>query len=247
VVEGNELNNSVIISDSYSALESIKSGKSIRNDIIHKIWTILHKLNAKDLKVRFLWILHKLNAKDLKVRFLWVPAHVGVKGNEEVDKLAKQTLKHNRILQVPYSKTEAKILIKAYARSKWQEYWVDHDKGRHLYNIQPEVGIGRIESRSRREESIITRLRIGHTGLNSSLKLIGKHPTGKCQHCTHLETVEHILFQCTKYSEERNQLFQSLRMVNQNFTMQGLLGKTSSNNYHFVIKFLRDTDLAKRI
>jgi len=36
---------------------------------------------------------------------------------------------------------------------------VDHDKGRHLYNIQPEVGIGRIESRSRREESIITRLR----------------------------------------------------------------------------------------
>jgi len=29
--------------------------------------------------------------------------------------------------------------------------------------------------------------------------------------------------------------------------MQGLLGKTSCNNYHFVIKFLRDTDLAKRI
>jgi len=37
-------------------------------------------------------------------------------------------------------------------------------------------------------------------------------------------------------------------MVNQNnFTMQGLLGKTSCNNYHFVTKFLRDTDLAKRI
>ncbi len=60
---------------------------------------------------------------------------------------------------------------------------MDHDKGRHLYNIQPEVNIGRTESRSRREESIITRLRIGHTGLNSSLKIIGKHPTGKCQHC----------------------------------------------------------------
>ncbi len=231
-VEGNDLNNSVIISDSYSALESIKSGKSIRNDIIHKICMVLYKLNAKDLKIRF----------------LWVPAHVGVKGNEEVDKLAKQTLKHNRILQVPYSKSEAKVFIKAYARSKWQEYWVDHDKGRHLYNIQPEVNIGRTESRSRREESIITRLRIGHTGLNSSLKIIGKHPTGKCQHCSHLETVEHILFHCTKYSQERNQLFQSLRTVNQNnFTMQGLLGKTSSNIYHFIIKFLRDTDLAKRI
>lgn len=231
-VEGNELNNSVIISDSYSALESIKTGKSIRNDIIHKICMVLHKLNAKDLKIRF----------------LWVPAHVGVKGNEEVDKLAKQTLKHNRILQVPYSKSEAKTFIKAYARSKWQEYWVDQDKGRHLYNIQPEVGIGRTECRSRREESIITRLRIGHTGLNSSLKIIGKHPTGNCQYCSHLETVEHILFQCTKYSQERNQLFQSLRSVNQNnFTMQGLLGKASSNIHQFVFKFLRDTDLASRI
>lgn len=122
-VEGNELNNSVIISDSYSALESIKTGKSIRNDIIHQICMVLYKLNAKDLKIRF----------------LWAPAHVGVKGNEEVDRLAKQTLKHNRILQVPYSKSEAKTFIKAYARSKWQEYWVDQDKGRHLYNIQPEV------------------------------------------------------------------------------------------------------------
>ncbi len=76
---------------------------------------------------------------------------------------------------------------------------------------------------------------------------IGRASSG-CQHCSHLETVEHILFHCTKYSQERNQLFQSFRTVNQNnFTMQGLLGKTSSNIYHLIIKFLRDTDLAKRI
>ncbi len=59
-VEGNDLNNSVIISDSYSALESIKSGKSIRNDIIHKICMVLYKLNAKDLKSGFFGYLHML-------------------------------------------------------------------------------------------------------------------------------------------------------------------------------------------
>jgi len=34
------------------------------------------------------YIINRLPDKGLNVRFVWVPAHVGVKGNEEVDMLA---------------------------------------------------------------------------------------------------------------------------------------------------------------
>lgn len=68
--------------------------------------------------------------------FIWVPAHVGEKGNEEVDLLAKQTLKSQTVdLQIALSKAGAKTTIKVYAQNIWHEYWDDNDTGRHLYNI----------------------------------------------------------------------------------------------------------------
>jgi ribonuclease HI len=45
------------------------------------------------------------------VMFLWVPAHVGVEGNEEVDAIAKQPLKHPNVeMDLSFSKAEAKGL-----------------------------------------------------------------------------------------------------------------------------------------
>ena len=66
------------------------------------------------------------------------------------------------------------------------------------------------------EECVITRMRIGHSGLNDSLFRIGKHPTAKCEECEETETVEHVLLHCRKYSDQRNQLHQSLKKVKHN-------------------------------
>lgn len=41
----------------------------------------------------------------------------------------------------------------------------------------------RSAGRNRREERVISRLRVGHTGLNKTLCIIGKHNTGKCDYC----------------------------------------------------------------
>ncbi len=41
----------------------------------------------------------------------------------------------------------------------------------------------RITKRSIKEENILTRLRVGHTMLNKTLKIINKHPAGLCEHC----------------------------------------------------------------
>ncbi len=41
---------------------------------------------------------------------------------------------------------------------------------------------------------MISRLRMGHTGLNSTLALMGKHENGMCDECDVSETVEHVLY-----------------------------------------------------
>ena len=52
--------------------------------------------------------------------------------------------------------------------------------GKYLYKSQEKVGAGRSSGRERREERVFTRLRLGHTKLNSTLKVVGKHLTGRC-------------------------------------------------------------------
>lgn len=49
-------------------------------------------------------------------------------------------------------------------------------------------------------------MRFGHTGLNSTLLLIGKHNSGKCGYCGEEETLAHVGLQCWKYKVERRQL-----------------------------------------
>ena len=57
-------------------------------------------------------------------RFIWVPAHVGVGGNEDVDILAKQSLKLQTVdMRIPRSRAEGKAIIKRQMQNIWQEYW----------------------------------------------------------------------------------------------------------------------------
>ena len=51
--------------------------------------------------------------------FLCVPAHVGVEGNEEVDVIAKQVLKHPNVeMEMSIRKAEAKRMIKTVLKNK---------------------------------------------------------------------------------------------------------------------------------
>ena len=55
------------------------------------------------------------------VMFLWAPAHVGVEGNEEVDVITKQALKHPNVeIGFSISKADAKGLIRTMVKNKWQ-------------------------------------------------------------------------------------------------------------------------------
>lgn len=45
-----------------------------------------------------------------------------------------------------------------------------------------------------REHSLINRMRLAHTKLDSLLHLIGKHPSGKCDSCNQKEAGKCVLY-----------------------------------------------------
>ena len=173
---------------------------------------------------------------------------MGVEGNEGVDILAKQALKLNNVdIEIPLSRTEGKAIIKKYVGKVWQEYWDLQDTGRHLYKIQRQVGVMRRKGRNRREEAIITRLKIGHTGLNNTLHKIGKHPDGSCDHCGQPESVKHVLLECRAYEEERRALITTANNAKIGLNIESLLKMETNSVNAQIISFLKETGLMERI
>lgn len=112
-----------------------------------------------------------------------------------------------------------------------------------MYQIHPIVGKGRESGRSRAEENIITRLRLGHTRLNSTMHLIKKEPTGLCKVCGVRETVEHAIMYCREYIVDRNELKNEIEKMGEQFSTKYLLN--SGRNIKTLL--LQFTNLNKRV
>ncbi len=60
--------------------------------------------------------------------------HIGIRGNETADQMAKEAIKIDNIsVAVTLSRVEGKSGIKQVFRSKWQKNWNSREKGRHFY------------------------------------------------------------------------------------------------------------------
>lgn len=173
-----------INTDSLSALKSI-----------HKIYPT-HPLLTKIQET-----LYKIYTKSKKVVFIWIPSHVGIIGNEKADESAKlaattETIPKEKIIVHQDTKTKINEEIK----TKWQAEWttIDNNKLRQIKpTINPWPTIG-----NRREATVITRLRIGHTKLTHKY-LLDKKAQEQCNTCKKPITVEHIITECCKYNQQR--------------------------------------------
>ena len=109
----------IIFTDSLSSLEALDS-----NSCDHPFIQHILKLFNNCLSV------------NKKVVLAWVPSHVGIKGNEKADELAKQALNFNVLdLKVPY--TDLKVKVNSVFKQKWQAQWnACPDK---LFQINPTI------------------------------------------------------------------------------------------------------------
>ena len=126
---------------------------------------------------------------------------MGIRGNEIADAVAKEATSKGLITSVlPFSDLKPKI--HSYTHASWQKDW-DEQVDNKLFEIRPSLS-EKLPSLggTRKEEVVLTRLKIGHTFLTHSYLLKGERAP-QCTPCHEPLTVKHILLSCNAFSETR--------------------------------------------
>nr|XP_037289453.1 uncharacterized protein LOC119183021 [Rhipicephalus microplus] len=139
------------------------------------------------------------------VSFQWVPSHVGVRGNEEADELARDA--HD--LSTPTTNfvrdyDVARLIIARHVRALHPD---PRTAAGNPVPRLPSTGIGR------RARAFLLRLR---AGCGRTAQLLSKQRgsgSPSCVQCPAEETVEHIVCQCPGYADIRRRLCNSYRKL----------------------------------
>ena len=104
------------------------------------------------------------------VSFCWLPSHVGIKGNEKADSAARSALSFQTTdFKIPF--IDFKSATEAHFVKAWQEHW-NNVMFNKLKLLKPNLGLTKFTNvRSRRDQTVLYRLRIGHTYLTHSFLL----------------------------------------------------------------------------
>ena len=175
----------LILSDSLSSLMAIQERKLDHPYLID----FLEQFNA-------------LFQEDKKITLAWVPSHVNIKGNEAADMAAKEALAEElpEGLKTKFSDLRAGTL--SYIKKENQREW-EKEEHNKLFKLQPDRAdpLPRV-CQSRKEESVLTRLHIGHSYL-THLHVLKNEEQSVCIGCDEPMTIEHILVKCWDFYEIR--------------------------------------------
>ena len=141
----------------------------------------------------------------------WIPGHKDFKGNELADKLAKEGAKQMEGKKEDFyegvaDRSELLKLMKHGLKDKWQQIYTNSTKTDLLQEIISEVGKSQVTIGDRKVESIINQIITGQVGLNQLASKIDQTKSDLCETCSEKETIQHYVFHCEKYNNQRNDL-----------------------------------------
>jgi ribonuclease HI len=115
----------LILTDSLSSIETLRSRK-----ISPRTHSVVYECKEA------LW---RLRADQFVVRLMWVPAHVGIDGNEIVDRIAKESAASGNLYRGGALECNLCAQMKSCLLMDWQSRWDGGDMGRYAFSIFPRV------------------------------------------------------------------------------------------------------------
>ena len=186
--------------------------------------------------------MHKLKMRNVYVNLCWIPSHIGVKGNEKADKLAKEAVTLPCVMnKLPIEDYLADI--KKVVRNEWQDKWNAVPLTNKLRNVKDTINpwLSSFQAKNRREEIILTRLRIGHTNLTHGYLMCTPHdPIPICNTCNVQISVKHILTDCQEFTQQRSLLLRGN-------TQKEILSENEKFSSFRLLKFLQLCNIFKKI
>ncbi|GFS20699.1 RNA-directed DNA polymerase from transposon X-element [Elysia marginata] len=136
---------SVINTDNLSAIRV--QGKIFKNKNVAHIYNLFAKRGPRT-----------------KVVLVWIPSHIEIPGNEKMDELAKFALNQEMHGDKQVIWSDLKLKVHTHLEQLWQTDW-DTEVDNKLHEIRPNLKERLVfdERLSRKQETVVSRLRIGHS------------------------------------------------------------------------------------
>jgi len=175
-----------------------------------------------------------------KIKILWVPSHVGISGNEFADEAAKNATIAPLITTHNINQSDINRFLKKHFCStslnlfQYSSSWYQSINSNHL-NISDYTKAKEIVKLTRKDQTRIIRLRLGHTRLTHEFRLL-QATDNPCKFCNNNSmSIDHILNECTAFNYNRTHI------PNNNLTP--LLSNPTTTNLLQLLDFLKKSNL----
>ena len=175
------------------------------------------------------------------VDFCWVPAHVGVRGNEAVDALARASSLRPASAHCRLPASDLHAPLKVALSQHWQLRW-DSVANNKLREVSQSVSARVYPALPRRLETALVRLRIGHTRLTHGFLMCGGVQPF-CDDCLVPLTVRHLLVECPSLGDIRRRLLFRHKSSDGSFCLSSVLGGVRGTPGTDLFLFLKEAGL----